>query len=43
MHTKPVEQILLQRDKWALITGEHVVAIRITSFSTASPGAVSRN
>ena len=26
MHTKLVEQILLQRDKWALITGEHVVA-----------------
>jgi UDP-3-O-[3-hydroxymyristoyl] N-acetylglucosamine deacetylase len=26
MHTRLVEQILLQRDKWALITGEHVVA-----------------
>lgn len=26
MHTKLVEQILLQRDKWALITGEHTVA-----------------
>jgi len=26
MHTKLVEQILLQRDKWALITGEHAVA-----------------
>ena len=40
-----LRQILLQRDKWALITGEHVVATPgITSFSrTASPGAVSRN
>ncbi|MBA5861839.1 MAG: UDP-3-O-acyl-N-acetylglucosamine deacetylase [Nitrospira sp. CR1.1] len=27
MHTKLVEKILLQRDKWALITGEHAVAV----------------
>ena len=26
MHTRLVEQILAQRDKWALITGEHAVA-----------------
>jgi len=25
MHTRLVEQILAQRDKWALITGEHAV------------------
>ena len=26
MHTRLVEQILAQRDKWALITGEHAIA-----------------